>query len=114
MFAENPPQREKRTCDVAIACPLNLKLESGDYGTRSPVLGFRNNVPFVRILLKLNMPAIELATPSNDPWPMRCPFTQLFPMNRLIVVCSVPTRSTECGQPRDGIPSAGSLGPEPQ
>ncbi len=45
-----------------------------------PVSGFKNNVPFDLIFLKLNIWLMELATVSKEPLPMRCPLSQLSSM----------------------------------
>jgi len=55
----------------------------------SPVSGFKNSVPSCLILLKLNIWVMELASASNEPWPMRCPLSQLSSTKRMIEVWSV-------------------------
>jgi hypothetical protein len=92
---------------------LRQILLAGVYSLK-PVLGLRNSTPFVRIFVKLNICAIELAIPSNDPWPIRVPPSQLSSTKRMIELWSVRVWSTKFARAQGEITSKGNLGPYPQ
>src|SRR5258708_16425993 len=77
----------------------------------SPVLGSRNNVPFLLIFVKLNIWLMELAIPSKDPWPMRCPPSQLSSTNRMMGVWSATVCSTKFCFAQVELTSTGGLRP---
>jgi hypothetical protein len=52
-----------------------------------PAVGFRNRLPFLPAPHFVEL--IELAIPSNEPWPIRVPPIQLSWMNRMIDAWSV-------------------------
>src|SRR5260370_25422769 len=80
----------------------------------SPVLGSRNNVPFLLIFVKLNIWLIELAIPSQDPCPMRCPPSQLPSTNRMMAVWPVTLWSPQFSFAHGAMPSSACLPQAPQ
>src|SRR5216684_2865869 len=83
-------RKKQRACEqLSFACPPRPDLKQFYRYSFSPVLGFKNSIPSCLILLKLNIWVMELASASNEPWPMRCPPSQLSSTNRVIEVWSV-------------------------
>jgi hypothetical protein len=81
------PQKTTGTRTTSVHMPAKGQILRQLYRySFSPVLGFKNSVPLLLILLKLNIWVMELASASNEPWPMRCPLSQLSSTNRMIEV----------------------------
>src|SRR4029077_8009211 len=77
----------------------------------SPVLACKNRKPLLRICLKLNICVMELAIPSKEPWPIRCPASQLSSTKRIIELWSVTVLSTKFSLAQGEMTSSGNLGP---
>ncbi len=62
---ESIESNKQRACEPAsFACPLWTAYDVLSVTLFSPVLGFKNSVPLLRILLKLNICVIEFAIAS--------------------------------------------------
>src|SRR5258708_20561595 len=69
-----PPTKKQRACEqLQFACPSSQILRQLYRYSFCPVLGFKNSLPLFLKLLKLNICVIELAIPSKEPSPIRCP-----------------------------------------
>src|SRR5580704_8184669 len=104
-----------RHADSSPACPFCTATDSLPYrGICSPVDGLRIRVPSLLIWLKLNIWLMELAMPSKEPWPIRCPPSQLSSMKRMTEVWSVAVWSTKFSSAHGEITIKGCRGPYPQ
>jgi hypothetical protein len=90
-FRVSIQQRQgRRALRSALALPFFLPKFNPSSGywlaSGSPVFGLRMKRSLVTVCLKSNKELIESAIPSKDPWPIRCPFSQLSSMKRMTEV----------------------------
>jgi hypothetical protein len=89
---------------VQFACPPPPDLKRFFRYSFCPVLGFKNSVPLFLILLKLNIWVMELASASNEPWPMRSTPSQLSSTKRMMFGHAEFSVSSNCPAQGIGLP----------